>query len=69
VAPWRFRASDYLAAVAATPVHDDLKVATTKAHWDPGLTEAMRTECARIYEEHVLADLMADLGVSRSTDG
>ena len=69
VAPWRFRASDYLAAVAATPVHDDLKVATTKAHWDPGLTEAMRTECARIYEEHVLADLIADLGVSRPTDG
>jgi len=69
VAPWRFRASDYLAALAATPVHDDLKVTKTEAHWDPGLTEAMRTEHGRIYEEHVLADLIADLGLSQSTDG
>jgi uncharacterized protein (TIGR02679 family) len=61
VVPWRFGTGDYLAALATTPVRDELNDSTTRAHWDAGLTETMRMERARIYEEHVLTDLIADL--------
>lgn len=61
VAPWRFRASDYTAAVAA-----DLGTALTgrpvTASWDPALRPRMRAAGRKVEEEHVLAALLTDLG-------
>lgn len=56
--PWRFTAADYRAAVDRGRALNGTPV---PARWDPELTEAMRTERTAVEEEHVLADLLADL--------
>lgn len=61
VDPWRYDADAYLAAAERTPVVDDLRPATTGAAWDGRLARVMAVAGARIYEEQVLADLVADL--------
>jgi uncharacterized protein (TIGR02679 family) len=61
VEPWRFDADAYLAAAARTPLPDELGPGTTRARWDGRLAGALATVGARIYEEHVLDDLVADL--------
>lgn len=61
VEPWRYDADAYVAAADQTPVAAELGPATVAARWDARLAEVMRTVGSRIYEEHVLVDLVADL--------
>jgi uncharacterized protein (TIGR02679 family) len=61
VRPWRYDADAYLAAVSQTPIRDSLGDGPVRARWDGRLVGAMLTADARIYEEHVLGDLLADL--------
>lgn len=61
IEPWRYDAEAYLAAAERTPVTAELGHSAVAARWDGRLAEAMRTVGARIYEEHVLADLVDDL--------
>lgn len=61
VDPWRYDADAYLAAAERTRVVDELGPSTTGATWDGRLARAMAVAGARIYEEHVLADLVDDL--------
>lgn len=58
---WRFGAEDYLRA-AGTGLHDvQLAQEPVTASWDPELHLAMRRTGFAIFEEQVLADLLADL--------
>ncbi|MFI1580985.1 TIGR02679 family protein [Embleya sp. NPDC020630] len=66
VQPWRYRASDYLTAVAARP-GTPLTGAPTTAAWDPELADAMRDVGRRVEEETVLDDLLADLRATGRT--
>ncbi len=60
--PWRFGASDYLAALSATrPLGHLLKGREVTASWDAALTSAMRAHRLGIAEEGVAASLMPDL--------
>lgn len=61
VEPWRYDADAYLAAAARTSIRDELGPGTTSARWDARLAGALATVRARIYEEHVLDELVADL--------
>lgn len=61
VAPWRYDADAYLAAAARTSIRDELGPGTTSARWDMRLAGALATVRARIYEEHVLDELVSDL--------
>lgn len=65
VEPWRYGADDYLAAVGATAVRDELDRKPVFARWDARLSGAMADAGARIYEEHVLEDLLTDLRTGR----
>lgn len=60
--PWRYTAADYRAAVAATPSASPLAGTPAGAVWDPDLPAALTELGARIEEEMVLDDLLADLG-------
>ena len=64
VAPWRFGAADYRAAVKRTPVREELGPDMVRASWDARLAEAMAAAGARIYEEQVLDDLLVDLSTT-----
>ncbi|MET0255492.1 MAG: TIGR02679 family protein, partial [Luteibacter sp.] len=60
--PWRFGASDYLAAVArALPRSRDLGVGTVEAVWDTELAAAMDKHGLAVAEESVVESLLADL--------
>jgi uncharacterized protein (TIGR02679 family) len=61
VVAWRFGADDYRAAVARTPISDEIGSTPVPARWDDRLAPAMASARARIYEEHVLEDLLVDL--------
>ncbi|MBT2493007.1 TIGR02679 family protein [Streptomyces sp. ISL-96] len=63
--PWRFTAADYRAAVARIPHAHRLTGAPATAPWDPALASALTELGTRVEEEAVLADLLADLGLSR----
>jgi len=72
--PWRLRAADYMAQVSrlsrleragprsagARPVQ--LEGSPVEAEWDPELTAAMIRHQMAIHEEHVLDELLGDLG-------
>ncbi|MDT3395407.1 TIGR02679 family protein [Streptomyces sp. B1866] len=60
--PWRYRATDYRTAVAATPLAPPLTGTPTTAAWDPDLPAALTELGVRIEEETVLDGLLADLG-------
>jgi uncharacterized protein (TIGR02679 family) len=60
IAPWRFRAADYTAAVAAG-LGSVLSGRPVTASWDPALTTRMRACGRKVEEEHLLADLLTDL--------
>lgn len=59
--PWRMAAADYATASTSTPVQEPLGRRPPRAAWDPALTAAMTDAGARIYEEHVIGDLLGDL--------
>lgn len=59
--PWRYDADAYAAAIERTAVADELGSAITDAVWDSRLARTMSVVGSRIYEEHVLSDLVADL--------
>lgn len=61
IEPWRYDAEAYLAAAERTPVAAELGRPAIAARWDARLADAMGSVGARIYEEHVLADLVDDL--------
>ena len=61
-APWRFAASDYVAAVrTATGLPQRLEGRTVQASWDDGLAAAMQEHGIAVAEEAVAAELVADL--------
>jgi len=60
--PWRFRATDYLAAIqAASGLTQRLDGRAVHASWDDGLTAAMQEHGIAIAEEAVTSQLLADL--------
>jgi uncharacterized protein (TIGR02679 family) len=64
--PWRFRAADYLEAVASaadrgTPL-PALTGRPTPSGWDPSLAEAMAETKLVVHEEGVVERLLSDLG-------
>jgi uncharacterized protein (TIGR02679 family) len=60
--PWRFRAADYLAAVAVHPNGlPPLEGRPSPTLWDPALAEAMTSAGLVVEEEAVLAELLTDL--------
>ena len=61
VAPWRFAADDYLAAVASARALDRFRSPAVDASWDPELRSAMAAAGVVVYEEQVLDALVADL--------
>jgi Protein of unknown function C-terminus (DUF2399) len=61
VAPRRFV---LLAAVNRTPVREELGPGLVHSSWDGELADAMAAAGARIYEEHVLDDLLIDLAAT-----
>lgn len=63
VTPWRFDVRSYERSVGE--MDDRLPELTGRpvaATWDAGLTESMRARGKVVLEEHVLTDLMSDLG-------
>lgn len=64
VRSWRYRATDYIAAVSRTLVREPLGPGRVGSHLDERLAVAMSVADARIYEEQVLDELVADLGPS-----
>jgi uncharacterized protein (TIGR02679 family) len=61
-APWRFNASDYLAAVrTATGLPQRLDGSTVEASWDKALAVAMTEQGIAVAEEAVAAELLTDL--------
>ncbi|MGW5571490.1 TIGR02679 family protein [Nocardia thailandica] len=58
--PWRFGATDYLAAVPDGALAT-LRGTPRETPWDPALRSAMSTRDAQIEEEHVIDDLLSDL--------
>ncbi|WP_308314654.1 TIGR02679 family protein [Streptomyces gilvus] len=59
--PWRYTATDYRTAVAATPLAPPLTGTPADAAWDPGLSMALAELGVRIEEETVLDILLSDL--------
>jgi uncharacterized protein (TIGR02679 family) len=60
--PWRFRAGDYLAAIAARANGlRPLEGRPAPTPWDPALSEAMTAAGLVVEEEAVLAELLTDL--------
>ena len=59
--PWRFGADDYLAAVDRLERTRPLAGVPVGTPWDPGLAEAMAHHERTVFEEQVVADLLADL--------
>lgn len=57
--PWRMHAADYLPLAAAGG--DPVAVSSADTPWDAALGEAMATAGVAVYEEDLLADLLADL--------
>ena len=55
--PWRYSTADYRVA----PVGAPLRGSSTSACWDPELEAAMLASGRAVYEEQVLAELLADL--------
>ena len=63
--PWRFGASDYIAAVQTAPgTGQALKGTAVEASWDGALTSAMQHHLVAIDEEAVAAALLQDLCAS-----
>lgn len=62
--PWRFATPDYLSATPATDP-PPLVGPERAALWDEELSAAMSTRGIQIEEEHVIDDLLADLGRPR----
>lgn len=61
--PWRFGATDYLAAVRNLPVRGrNLGENCVEAEWDADLAQAMRTHGQAVDEEAIAAELMQDMG-------
>lgn len=60
--PWRYGATDYRAAAAATPGPDRLSGPPAESAWDPALAAALTELGVRVEEESVLDDLLGDLG-------
>jgi uncharacterized protein (TIGR02679 family) len=66
-APWRYTFRDYLDAIDrghGTPLNTG---EPCDASWDPHLRPAISARAVRVEEEHVLAELLTDLGGHRST--
>ena len=61
VTPWRFDAASYRAATA-TRSGRGLSPPAATASWDAGLAPAMTQIGTAVEEEHVLDDLLSDLG-------
>jgi uncharacterized protein (TIGR02679 family) len=60
--PWRFRAADYLAAIAARSSGlPQLEGRPSPTPWDPALAEAMTAAGLVVEEEAILAELLTDL--------
>lgn len=59
--PWRFAAADYRAALADLPEAIPLQGTPVHARWDAALAPAMRDHGRAVFEEQVLAALLADL--------
>ncbi len=57
--PWRMSAADYLPL--ATSVGDPVTVSSVDTPWDAALGEAMAAVGVAVYEEDLLAELLADL--------
>lgn len=62
--PWRFSASDYVAAAVRATEPLPPPEARLEASWDPTLIPALRKIGVAVYEEHVLELLMRDLAAS-----
>jgi uncharacterized protein (TIGR02679 family) len=61
-APWRYMATDYVAAVrTASDLARRLEGATVEASWDDGLAAAMNEHGVAVAEEAVAAQLLSDL--------
>ncbi|MGS2587955.1 TIGR02679 domain-containing protein [Streptomyces hebeiensis] len=60
--PWRYGATDYRAAAAATPGPDRLSGPPAESAWDPALAAALTELGVRVEEESVLDELLGDLG-------
>ncbi len=61
VIPWRFGATDYLAAVERVERTVPMTAPVDDSPWDPGLADAMRARGRAVYEEQVLDVLLGDL--------
>lgn len=60
--PWRFGATDYLAAVERLEPRSALTGSAATSPWDPDLASAMAEVGRTVYEEDVLDVLLGDLG-------
>nr|WP_241672280.1 DUF2399 domain-containing protein [Streptomyces sp. IB2014 016-6] len=60
--PWRYNAAHYRAAVVRVAGAPDLAGSPAETPWDPALAAALAEHGARVEEEAVLDDLLADLG-------
>jgi uncharacterized protein (TIGR02679 family) len=63
-APWRFGANDYRVAAAALTETIALDGGFVQATWDPELATTMRSVGRAVFEEQLLAHLLADLAAS-----
>lgn len=62
--PWRFGASDYLAATIDHPLALNVGKPVV-ARWDPNLADAMAARGVVVHEEAVVADLLLDLALTK----
>lgn len=60
--PWRFGASDYLAALDGVRDASPIGAAVPDAVWDPDLAPLLRAHRREVHEEQVLGALLGDLG-------